>query len=211
MQGMDRQRWAALCSRLSCHDAVPRFDMLEAAYAERHRHYHTAQHISECLALFDGAAGLADRPAEVELAIWVHDVVYEPRRSDNEERSAAMAADWLEDCRVEAALVARVRQLVLSTRHDEAPGTSDEALLQDVDLGVLGSPAHRYAEYEAQVRREYRWVPSFLFRRRRAEILEAFLGREAIYNTSWFRERLELPARQNLAKSLADLRGRRAT
>ena len=43
------------------------FHRLVAAYSERHRHYHTLQHLRECLAQFEGARALAARPAEVGL------------------------------------------------------------------------------------------------------------------------------------------------
>jgi predicted metal-dependent HD superfamily phosphohydrolase len=181
--------------------------VLHAAYAERQRHYHTAKHIRECLSLFDMVAELADHPDEVELAIWLHDVVYDPGRTDNEDRSADMATAWLDECRVDETCIRRVGNLIASTRHAASPGTADEALLQDIDLGIFGSTPERYAEYEAGIRREYYRVPSFLFRRRRAEILESFLGRATIYRTPWFRERLEAVARKNLARSVADLRG----
>jgi predicted metal-dependent HD superfamily phosphohydrolase len=203
---MDLQRWIALCARLGCRHCTRRFGVLESSYAERHRHYHTANHLQECLLLFQAVADLADSPDELEFAIWLHDVIYQPRRTDNEERSAKLAATWLSDCQVDDALIDRVRRLIASTRHTEPPGSGDEALLQDIDLGVLGSPPQRYAEYEAEVRREYWWVPSFLFRRRRAEILESFLRRDAIYRTPWFVERLELTARRNVSQSVAALR-----
>jgi predicted metal-dependent HD superfamily phosphohydrolase len=207
---MNAERWGSLCARLSCADGARRFPVLEAAYAESHRHYHTAEHIDECLDLFQQVDELAEHPDEVELAVWMHDVVYRPRRTDNEERSAGLAAEWLAGCQVDPALIDRVRSLIMCTRHTEAPLTRDEALLQDIDLGVLGSTPQRFAEYEAQVRREYRSVPSFLFRRRRAEILESFLRRSDIYRTPWFRERFELAARRNLGESVAALRGRDA-
>src|SRR5690606_31119292 len=69
---------------------------LRAAYAETHRHYHTTQHLMECLATFAELAGLADSPHAVELAIWFHDAIYLPMRSDNEERSAELAQRELE-------------------------------------------------------------------------------------------------------------------
>jgi predicted metal-dependent HD superfamily phosphohydrolase len=43
------------------------------------------------------------------------------------------------------------------------------------------------------------------FRKRRAEVLEQFLGRPHIYSTALFRERYEPRARANLRRSLQAL------
>jgi predicted metal-dependent HD superfamily phosphohydrolase len=204
---MDRQRWSALCSRFGCSDAELRFAELEKCYSESHRHYHTATHIEECFTFFDSVAVLADHPDEVEFAIWLHDAIYRPLRSDNEERSADLAAQWLRSCEVHSAAVDRIVRLILATRHAAPPGTGDEALLQDIDLAVLGSSPERYHEYEDQIRQEYRGVPALTFRDRRAEILESFLERDTIYRTDWFVERLEADARRNVTTSVARLRG----
>ena len=64
---------------------------LEAAYEEPQRHYHTLEHLGECLALFERHRTHAERPAEVELALWFHDAVYAIGRADNEARSAEWA------------------------------------------------------------------------------------------------------------------------
>ena len=77
----------------------------------------------------------------------------------------------------------------------------------DVDLAILGTPAERFDEYERQVRDEYSWVPGFLFRRKRREILTAFLARPHVYNTERFRVRYEAVARANLARSIERLNG----
>lgn len=60
--------------------------------------------------------------------------------------------------------------------------------------------------YDEAIRAEYRWVPGFLYRRKRAEIQERFLARDRIYATEVWRERLERPARANLARAVARLR-----
>ena len=86
--------------------------------------------------------------------------------------------------------------------HNAVPAAPDEQLLSDIDLSILGAPPDRFREYEAQVRKEYAWVPDALFHRERGKILQGFLARPSIYATELFRARLEAQARENLASSL---------
>ena len=181
-------------------------DALLAAWSEPQRCYHTLRHLGDCLALFEEAAHLGERPAEVEIALWFHDAVYALKGSDNEARSAAWADEALAAAGVEAEVRGRVRALVMATCHHAQPTTQDAALLVDIDLAILGAEPERFDEYEVQVRQEYAWVPGPLFRRKRREILEGFLARPRLYATEWFHQRLESPARDNLRRSLARLR-----
>lgn len=204
---LNQGRWSQLLAALGIGGEVATFDALIAAYSQKHRHYHTLGHIEHCLREFDSVKGLAQEAGEVELAIWFHDAVYEPHKSNNEERSADWACELLNRHEVDGLRVERVRTHVMATRH-EAPATlPDSQLLVDVDLSILGADEVTYAKFESDVRQEYRWVPSILFRRKRAEILESFLARSRIYSTAPFHDRLEAPARRNLSAAIANLRG----
>lgn len=169
-------------------------------YGEMHRHYHTARHLEECFARLDEVQPHA---AEVELALWFHDAIYETSRHDNEE----LSAEWAHDCLVpfSSAAADRVRAMILATRHRAAPQSEDAKLTVDVDLSILGASAARFDEYDAQIRREYAWVPPALYRRERRRVLEGFLQRGAIYNTPHFLAHYEAPARANLQRALARL------
>lgn len=205
---MDLSRWTRLWQRLGAGgDGRAVFVGLAAAYAEPTRAYHTAQHIEDCLALLDDSRALAERPDEIEAAIWFHDAVYVPLRSDNEERSAELARTSLLRAEVDADVANRIRTLILETRHETSPGEPDAALLCDIDLSILGRPPDRFDRFEHQIRREYALVPESMYRRRRSEILQAFLDRPSIFQTVWYRERFEKPARANLARVLATLAG----
>ena len=190
-------------------DPVPNglYNQLVAAYSEPHRHYHTLQHLRACLAHLDAAASLAPHPAEVELALWFHDAIYDPRRPDNEERSAEWA--WRSmlaaGCAEEAAQ--RVQALVLATKGHSTSHDPDTRLLLDIDLAILGAAPARFDDYEDQIRAEYAHVPAPQFRAVRAQVLEAFVERERIYLTSAFHDALEHRARENIARSLATLQG----
>ena len=182
-------------------------NQLVAAYSERHRHYHTLQHLRECLALFEAASPVAARPAEVELALWFHDAVYDPQASDNEARSAAWAEASVRAAGCDAAIAQRVAALVQATAHEAPPAVTgpDVDLLLDIDLAILGAAPARFDEYEQQVRLEYAHVPDEAFRSRRAALLRALLARPALYRTEVFRTPLEATARANLHRSLDTL------
>jgi len=183
------------------------FNQLVAAYSEGHRHYHTLQHLRECLALLEAAAALAERPAEVELALWFHDAVYDPHRTDNEERSAEWAQRSMRAAGCEPAVAQRVHDLVLATQHAATPRTSgpDVDLLLDIDLAILGSAPARFGESSLQIRAEYGWVAEDDFKQGRGNVLRGFLVRDSVYRTPVFRDAMERQARSNLQRELVEL------
>jgi predicted metal-dependent HD superfamily phosphohydrolase len=178
---------------------------LELAYAEPARAYHTAEHIRDCLAQFDLSRHAAQRPDEVEAAIWFHDVVYVPAAADNEERSAALAQTTLTEAEAPLEMARRIAELVLATQHLSIPSEPDAALLCDIDLSILGRTPEVFDEFERRIRQEYAWVPAPVYRGARAEILEGFLRRGVIYQTDFFRQRYEIPARANLQRVIEKL------
>ena len=89
------QRWANDWVRLDLTGDPALLDRLLASHAAPGRHYHTLQHLSECLTLFADVAHLAERPGEAAIALWFHDAIYVPRAPDNEARSAVWAAEAL--------------------------------------------------------------------------------------------------------------------
>jgi predicted metal-dependent HD superfamily phosphohydrolase len=201
-----RERWDRAWASLAV--ATPPaavLDALVACYSEPHRAYHTLRHLEECFAHLAPVRGECTRPAEVELALWFHDAIYDPRGSENEERSAEWAESVVRAAGASPAAAERVRDLVLATRHDAIPESGDAKVLVDVDLSILGASVERFAEYETQVRREYEWVPEAAFCAARAKILRELVARPAIYSTAWFRDRLEPAARRNLQHSIARL------
>lgn len=182
-------------------------DAILVAWSEPHRHYHTLQHLAECLDWMarPEVRALATHPHEIVLALGFHDVVYDVHRSDSEQRSAELAAQVLGDAGVSPEAVDRIVTLVLDTRHDAAATTPDGALLVDIDLSILGADADRFAEYDAQIRAEYTHVPEADYRAGRGRVLQRFLERATVFSTTGFRTRLEALARANLRAAIRAL------
>nr|WSX51210.1 hypothetical protein OG409_21105 [Streptomyces sp. NBC_00974] len=196
-------------------DPAPYADRLLAAWAEPQRKYHTTAHLADVLARIDvlaphaqdaqDGAGAPDAAA-VELAAWFHDAVYRPDRSENEERSAALAERALAELGIDAATTAEVARLVrLTVTHDPAPGDTNGEVLCDADLAVLAGTPAQYAAYAAAVRAEYGFVPDDAFREGRAAVLRQLLGLPRLFRTPYGTAHWEAPARTNLAGELERL------
>jgi predicted metal-dependent HD superfamily phosphohydrolase len=196
------RRWQETWSLLGRSAPPELLAALAGRYAEPHRAYHDLRHVLACLQGAAAVRSLLAAPAAVELALWYHDVVYDTHRGDNEERSAAFAAEQLRD--LPAGVVESIGALISTTRHDSAPATADGRFVVDIDLSILGAPPAVFDAYETAIRREYRWVPAPLYRRKRREILQTFLDRDRIFATDHFAV-LEPAARANLARSIARL------
>ncbi|MFP4550399.1 MAG: hypothetical protein ACLFNT_06310 [Spirochaetales bacterium] len=190
---------------------APIFEVLDAAYNEPHRAYHTWEHIAEMLALFDECENAVEAGHELAVAIYYHDAVYDPAAGDNEEQSAALCRAHLEAVDVELGRRERIAQLVLATKHlgridAERPDNDQlEAVLLDIDLGILGSPRERYERYTRQVREEYRHLTDRAFLEGRRRVVAHFLAMKRLYRTPYFAARFAARARENLARELEAL------
>ena len=197
-----RARWNALWQRLGATPPDEALTVLERQYSAPGRYYHTLAHLDAVLASFDELRHLAPHPDEAELALWLHDVVWEPMRDDCEERSV----EWgMEHLPALPALPA-VPALILETRHQAAPSVDpDAAVVRDADLSILAADEGTCDAYELAIRAEYAMLPTAQFRVGRARILADFASRTPLYFTPVMRSR-EPRARANLARALARLR-----
>jgi len=181
------------------------FRELIGRYSEPHRHYHTLQHLRECLGQFHAARHEAQCAAEIGIALWFHDIVYDVHRHDNELRSADWAHQAVLDAGRPVAQAGRIHALIMETRHQSTPEGGDAQLLVDSDLAILGADERRFDESDAQIRAEYAHVADAAFRLGRCEVLGSFLARPRIYSTRRFHDAYEAQARSNLRRSLARL------
>lgn len=180
------------------------FSDLVARYGEPQRHYHTLAHVSACLKWLDRFSAPAERGHEVELALWFHDAVYEPRARNNEQRSAELATEALTRLGIAPEAVANVAEHIAATEQHRA-GTNDAKLVVDLDLSILGAALHDFDRFEAQIRAEYSHVEPEVFRAGRRRVLEDFLSRPRIFEVPAVRALLEPPARSNLERRIREL------
>lgn len=198
-----RQRWHTLWTGLEL--PVPRAlgeDLLDA-WREGNRHYHTLRHLVECLTLLDRFRHLAKHPDDIELALWLHDLILDPKAFDNEERSALWAEHVLPTVGLPSERVARVAAMVRATAAHAQPADADAQLMLDIDLGILAASPERLEQYERQIQAEYAWVPWETYREARTRILGEFQARSPLYGTDAFRAEHEAIAHANLTRLVA--------
>jgi predicted metal-dependent HD superfamily phosphohydrolase len=196
---MIRLRWVRLWQRLGAKQ-VPDIEPLLTRLREPHRHYHNLSHVRHCLSVYDHGPRRDD---VVELALWLHDAIYDPQARDNEARSATWCSELAQDAGITAALKERAHACILATRHRQIPAQADECLTVSIDLAILGETSWRFRHYDRDIRREYAWVPLDTYRRERARVLRAFLDRPTIFPLPWFEQRLSHRARLNLRRAVA--------
>ncbi len=175
---------------------------LAAAYKAPGRDYHNLSHIEDCLVALSCVDGLsvAERDILTE-AIWWHDVVYDPTRSDNEELSAQLA-----ERHVRADIGHEVGRLIRLTKTHEVKADDHlGAILISIDLSILGAEPERYDAYAAAIRQEFIHVSNADYRAGRASVLRRFAARPVIYPDAGFAAKYDRRARDNLARELASL------
>jgi len=199
-----RQKWEELSSKYCDNEELRKLLLkeIEKQYLGKKRHYHTFEHLEHMLAL---AVEVRDSLSDEDMfsfAIFNHDIIYKIQRKDNEEQSAKLAKERLLKLGVDEKRAEHCKQLIESTETNDPKGMPDSDYLNDIDLAILGAPQEAYKEYTLKIRKEFSIYPDFLFNPGRKNVLNHFLEREYIYQTSYFRERLEQQARENILEEI---------
>jgi len=203
---MNKTNWQALMSRNNFPDSESTYNSLIAHYQQTHRHYHNVTHLEAVLERLEESAHLANDKNAIEIALWFHDIIYKIRSSTNEKDSADWAVQFLTSVGAVGPLSEKVYDLIMATLHDTMTTDNDEKLIVDIDLSILGGQPAHYDLFETNIRKEYRTVPWFIYRKKRAAVLQGFLERDRIYSHDHFYGNLESRARINLENAIASLK-----
>lgn len=110
----------------------------------------------------------------VEVALWFHDIIYDPKKNDNEKMSSEYAKAFLESINLAPDVISKIEHLIALTKHPSCPETCDEKYIIDIDLAILGLNKEHYDSYESSIRKEYGFVPTILYKRGRKKIKRRF-------------------------------------
>ena len=178
---------------------------IEKAYTAKARYYHNLAHLeymAERVIRYKGSLTDFDT---VMFSIFYHDMVYNIRRQDNENRSADTARDRLTQLGVPTGKITTCQQQIIATKDHNDNADKDTNFLVDFDLAILGDTPEKYKYYTKQIRSEYSLYPDFLYNKGRKKVLQHFLKMDKIFKTDEFYSNYEQQARKNLTIELTGL------
>ncbi len=182
------------------------FYQLKDLYNAPGRFFHNFEHIAKCIEELDLARRLLSGSNKAEAALWFHDVVYNTRMTDNEERSAEFACRMLGEIGLPESFRREVADIILFTKHIKIPEKIDACVAVDIDLIVgLSGSFEEFAQNRDNIRKEYLWVPEEKFIKGSLNIFRRFLERQNIFSVPFFREKYEEQARLNLKREIIRL------
>ena len=178
---------------------------IETTYNHSKRHYHTLRHLEQLLAELEAVKSQIQNWNTLLFSVFYHDLVYNPLRRDNEERSAAICEHRLQSMEIPAQQIEACKKQILATRKHAGSGDRDTDLFTDADLSILGKDETTYRQYAQAIRREYGLYPDMIYNPGRIEVIRHFLHMERIFKTEPFYSLYEKQARQNLQQELEEL------
>lgn len=181
------------------------WDEIQENHSSTLRHYHNLTHVGYMIEMaMKHKSNLLD-PNIVLYSIFYHDLVYDPKRLDNEERSAALARDRLSRLGVPEGKITKCQHQILATGDHRNAGENDTNYLLDFDLAILGESPQEYNNYSKKIRQEYSMYPDLIYNTGRRKVLLHFLDMERIFKTPGFYDNYEQQARENLKDELERL------
>ncbi|WP_230658445.1 HD domain-containing protein [Psychrobacter sp. I-STPA10] len=206
------------------------WQIISEYYNAPHRHYHTLRHVAFLLNEWQKYQSQLIDADMVALAIYYHDIIYEPLRKDNEHQSAQFFADNFAHLLSPQQIQVVVSLIEMTAKHSleipqitakhslEIPQIDDKteavlyssiqqfkvdaALFLDMDLAILGMPWGQYEAYAKAVRLEYIQIESTQYQQGRKQVLQRLLSKPYLYFTSSYRQSHEQQARQNINQEM---------
>ena len=175
---------------------------IESAYSATDRYYHNLDHINYMMSKALEIQYLIQDWDAFVFSIYYHDIVYDTKRKDNEEKSAILGALAAVNTGLGKEASELVRRQIIATKKHEWSENADTNYLTDIDLLILGEDWETYQNYTVNIRKEYSRYLDFMYKMGRKKVLKHFLKMDRIYKTDYFYEKYEANARQNLRKEL---------
>ena len=173
-------------------------------YSEPLRAYHNLSHLAQLFSQFEQVKSHLNEPHIIALALYFHDVIYDPSATDNERQSAEYAAEKL-SAYLSATQCQRIYNLIMMTADHQLSDAKDTdgAFLLDMDLSILGVACSAYDQYAQAIRQEYAHISNEDYQVGRTTVLTGLLAHPRLYLTDYYHQRLQTQARENMQREIS--------
>jgi len=177
---------------------------LKQNYSEKDRYYHNLNHLSDLYLQLLPFQSQIKNWKVILFTLFYHDIIYKSTKKNNEEKSAELAVQRMEELNVNKSDIESCYKQIIATKSHTKSVNSDTNYFTDADLSILGREWINYKNYCDNIRKEYAIYPDFIYNKGRKKVIKHFLQMERIYKTKAFFEKYETQARSNLLKEMVE-------
>jgi len=145
---------------------------IETFYNAPGRYYHNMDHLDEvlcCLEEYKSDGIFTDREYHIHIITAIyHDIIYNPKAFDNEEKSA----QFVIECTCSEDIKRAAYSLILFTKYNRNPENDLEEDFMRADMCVFEKDFTKILEFEKKIQKEYAWVPLSVYIPERIKVLE---------------------------------------
>ena len=149
------------------------YNLLLSMWNESHRYYHNQNHLIDVIEKINEIKTSLTEKEYDKLIITAlfHDIVYNPNRSDNEEKSAQFLLESSVDKNNQD--IQEIKQIILDTK-DHNPKTKLSEKFCKIDMSIVEEDFEKLLEWEKGINQEYK---SFgpLYKEGRLKFLESLI------------------------------------
>jgi predicted metal-dependent HD superfamily phosphohydrolase len=178
---------------------------IESNYSNKKRHYHNLTHLENLLQQLVAVKTTIKNWDTVLFTMYYHDIIYNPLKTTNEEKSAEFAENRMRLIAAPQPIIDNCIGQILATKKHLLSVDNDTNIFTDADLSILGQPWPVYEKYYKHVRKEYALYPDLIYNPGRKKVLQHFLQMQQIFKTDYFFAKFERQAKENVEKELQQL------
>ena len=149
---------------------------LLSMWNESHRHYHNLNHLNDVIdQINESKSKYSDKEYEkLMLTALFHDCVYDPMKSDNEEKSA----DFFMECCSDKSNsdILDVKQIILDTKTHNSTTPLSESF-NKFDMSIVERDFSELLEWENGIHEEFSVYPKEQYKEGRIKFLESLLDK----------------------------------
>ncbi len=152
-------------------------------WSEKHRHYHTVNHLTQVLADIENDYRFKDLSVNKKhallLAAFFHDIVYDPKRQDNEEKSIEYFIRSYKGH--DPRMIDTVCEIIECTKYRKRPTNKLQRIMWDADNKGFTEGYETLLKNEKLIRKEFIHLSHKEYKEKRITFLNSFKG---LFNSS---------------------------